>query len=98
MAYDRISPIGPEREDWRTALLACVMSNLWRGKGQRTAKMADFMPQFRAERKWPSVEEIKRRMRTWLRGVKEQQERRKQQNAQEGPLEAADSDKGISEG
>lgn len=42
MAYDRISPFGEERADWRLAQLTAIVANILRGRGKR-AKVSDFI-------------------------------------------------------
>lgn len=46
LAYDRLSPFGPEREDWRAGMVASKIVNIFAGKGTRLAKPEDFMPTF----------------------------------------------------
>lgn len=46
MIYDELSPIGPERADWRAGMLATVIMKSAGSK--RRLKPDDFMPQFRA--------------------------------------------------
>jgi len=45
VAYDRINPIGPERADWRAALIAWMIACAFRGKGRPPA-IKDFMPEW----------------------------------------------------
>jgi len=47
-----------EKEDFRTALVACTFANVFRGKKQRALKPADFMPGGRKKRK-PWQEQLK---------------------------------------
>lgn len=49
--------------------------NAWKGKG-RAAKIADFVPKFATERLWPTVQTIKQRLGTWLKGMKRRHERK----------------------
>lgn len=44
MAEHSISPIGAERDDFRSAQIAATMVNMWRGKGSDPVTVADFMP------------------------------------------------------
>ena len=46
LAYDRIAPLGPERADWRAALIAATVANAFRGRARRAYKVEDFMPRF----------------------------------------------------
>jgi hypothetical protein len=47
MAYDRLSPIGDERADLRSALIATVLANVNRDpKKQRAFKLDDFLLRF----------------------------------------------------
>lgn len=39
-AFDQLSPIGGERHDFLTALVCCVMANLW---SKKRHKLKDFM-------------------------------------------------------
>lgn len=44
MAYDSLEPFGEERADLRSGILASVMSNRWRGKGESASQPRDYMP------------------------------------------------------
>ena len=44
LAYDRISPIGPERDDINQAIQSALIANAHRKKGARSFKPGDFMP------------------------------------------------------
>lgn len=44
IAYDRISPIGPERDDINQAIQTALIANAHRTKGARQFKPQDFMP------------------------------------------------------
>jgi len=47
IAYNRLDPIGSERDDVRTAMLATLIANAWcRGKGQPPFHVDDFMPKW----------------------------------------------------
>lgn len=48
-AYYELEPFGAWREDWRAALIASTMFNMWRGKNTAAAKIGDFMPKFTHE-------------------------------------------------
>ena len=68
MAFDRLSPIGPERADWHAALIAVTLANAWRGKGQRAYRLEEFLPQFGPKRPQRSAAELEMMMRDWARG------------------------------
>lgn len=44
LAYSNVEPFGEQRADLRSAIIACVTANVWRGKGQKALKPEDFMP------------------------------------------------------
>lgn len=46
MAYERLEPFGDWRADWRAALLASLLYNANRGRGDRALQIDDFMPVF----------------------------------------------------
>lgn len=47
MAYEQISgPLGPERLDVLSSILAATVANTARGKGQRAKEPKDFIPQW----------------------------------------------------
>lgn len=48
-AYDTLEPIGERRGDYRAALVASTMANLWRGKNTRAAEIRDFLLEFGQE-------------------------------------------------
>lgn len=62
MAYDRISPIGPERHDINQAIQTSVIANANRGKRSKTFKPADFMPFAEKSEKATDAEQMKERM------------------------------------
>lgn len=68
MEYAAQEPFGEERADLRSAIVACVMANSWRGKSGRRFRPEDFMPKFgsraRPSRR-QSVDEMKMRLRTF---------------------------------
>lgn len=43
MAFYRIEPWGEERADYRSAMIAQVMANIFRGKNSRPHKVEDFL-------------------------------------------------------
>lgn len=59
MAYYKLEPFGEERADLRMGILASVMANAWRGKGQKPFKPRDFMPTFDTHKKPQSIAEQK---------------------------------------
>jgi len=67
LAYDRISPIGPERQDWHAALLASTFANAFRGKNRAPFRIKDFMPQFDGGHRRRTVEEIQADMMMYAR-------------------------------
>lgn len=44
MAFYQIDPWGDQRADLRSAILAMVMANAWRGKDTKALKPEAFMP------------------------------------------------------
>lgn len=62
MAYDRISPIGPERDDINQAIQTSVIANANRGKRSKTFKPADFMPFADKGERATDAEQMKDRM------------------------------------
>jgi hypothetical protein len=56
-AYHRRNPIGPERDDWRAAMIACTVANAHRGK-RRAYKIQDFLLKF-GKKKPQSVEQMR---------------------------------------
>ena len=68
MAYESLSPGEPERSDLQTALVACTMANVMRGKKGRPFQIKDFLLKFDLpERK--SAEEIKMKLALWKDGL-----------------------------
>ena len=61
-AYDRISPIGPERHDINQAIQTSVIANANRGKRSKTFKPADFMPFADKPEKATDAEQMKERL------------------------------------
>ncbi len=62
MAYDRISPIGPERDDINQAIQSSLIANANRGKRTQPFKPADFMPFMDKPEPATDAEQIKDRM------------------------------------
>jgi len=46
IAYNCIDPIGEDRKDWRSALVACTIANSMRTKRGRRLRISQFMPKF----------------------------------------------------
>jgi hypothetical protein len=44
MAYYRIQPFGPDRDDLRQAITSSILANQWRGKGDKPVGYDQFMP------------------------------------------------------
>lgn len=46
-AYLQIEPFGEDRDDIRSAIIACVIANCNREKGKPPFKISDFVPKFK---------------------------------------------------
>lgn len=48
MAYDRLDPVGRERDDWRAAQVSAVLAEIYRDRKKRgqAYTAADFMPEW----------------------------------------------------
>lgn len=68
LAFYRTEPFGDVRADLRSAIIACVMANAWRGKNTKVFTVEDFMPKFKSERKKQQTPE---EMANILRGIAE---------------------------
>lgn len=55
LAYDRIQPIGPERNDLGLAQICCIIAQVNAKKGKRF-KPSDFMPFLEAKRQKTALE------------------------------------------
>jgi hypothetical protein len=44
LAYYSLEPFGEERADLRAGIVASVVNNRWRGKGEKALSPIDFMP------------------------------------------------------
>lgn len=54
MAFERLTgPLGRRRQDIQAAVVAATVANSNRGKGQRKAKITDFLIPYGQERKSP---------------------------------------------
>ena len=61
-AYYAAEPWSEERADWRSAMIASVMVNLW---SKKRARIEDYMPQFgKASRRQPTPQELLRKLKT----------------------------------
>jgi len=49
MGYARLEPFGEDRADLRMGIVASVIANSNRGKGQKAFKPSDFIPSFEPE-------------------------------------------------
>jgi len=75
-AYESLSPGEPERSDLQTALVACTVANVMRGKKGRPFRIKDFLLKFDLpERK--TVEEIKMKLALWKNGLNKKLEKDK---------------------
>ena len=61
-AYDKLDPIGTWREDFRSASLMALVSNMMKGKEDKANTPLDFMPDWDKSKKekTQSVEDMKR--------------------------------------
>ena len=64
MAYDRIDPIGRDRDDWRAVLLAAMLANIHRPKGKRPYQLKDFWPRW--DTTDPDEEELARKIKATM--------------------------------
>jgi len=46
IAFSQVEPFGEERADLRSAIIACITANAFRGKDQKPFEVSDFMPKF----------------------------------------------------
>ena len=58
MAYDRISPLGPERIELAIAINTAVVANVFGGKKGRRPKPQDFIVEFDKPRKVMTSDQI----------------------------------------
>jgi hypothetical protein len=61
MAYDRIDPIGRDRDDWRAVFLAAMLANIHRPKNKRPYRLKDFWPRW--DTTDPDEEELARKIK-----------------------------------
>jgi hypothetical protein len=62
-AFDSLEPIGKWRDDYRTALLCTLISNMFSDKKSNPAKLTDFLLQWdkpKKNKKHQTVEEMKK--------------------------------------
>jgi hypothetical protein len=64
LEFAAIEPFGDRRADYQTALLASVLANVWRGKGQRAAELKDFLLDFRPKEK-PNPQKLRNKLLAW---------------------------------
>ncbi|MCS7294432.1 MAG: DUF4035 domain-containing protein [Dehalococcoidia bacterium] len=67
MAYDRLDPIGRERDDWRAAALLTMLANLNRKKGRKPYTLKDFWPQWHREE--PDEDELRRKIDATMKAL-----------------------------
>ena len=58
MAYDRISPIGPERADINAGIIASTIANCNRSKNSKTFKVSDFTADYTPKTKLSEKEHL----------------------------------------
>ena len=68
-AYYSCEPWGEERADWRSATLAAILANQWRGREDRPAEPADFVPDFLGEGKQAAQAMDLEQTLAWARGL-----------------------------
>ena len=63
MAYDRVEPFGPERDDLRSAIVACATYNAQGGK----LKIDDFMPKWEEKKlnKKDNLDSMAHKLSVW---------------------------------
>lgn len=89
-AYNMLDPIGEVREDFRNAMLSCLITNIaikW-ASGKKTVKLseiADFLPQWDVtapkEVKKQSMEEMKKALKEIAKAQNEAVEKKKKLDA-----------------
>lgn len=75
LAYQELDPATEERADLRSAIIAAVIANLFRGKSGKAASPMDFMPF--AERPQRSSIDIENDILAWAKGRQRMQEKAK---------------------
>ena len=75
MAYDRLSPLGPERDDLRAALISTTVANFMR-KRRRAFKLKDFMLKFKRPARKASQGDIRKKLLWWKTAVNTQFEKK----------------------
>ena len=63
-AFDRIDPIGDERQDYGSALVAWMVASAFSGKGARP-KLEDFMPKWEKRVQGQTQEEMTAAIMAW---------------------------------
>lgn len=59
LAEYRIEPFGDERGDINAAMICTLVANAMKGKGGKTYKLADFIPEFGKAKKEQSLESMR---------------------------------------
>jgi len=68
-AYQELNPATEERADFRAAIVAAVIANLFRGKGDQMISPVAFMPYTdKPQRAQPTTRQIEDRIAAWARG------------------------------
>lgn len=75
VVFQAIDPASEERADYRTAIIATVISNMFRGKRGKAVSPYDFMPY--TERPKASPEKLAADIRAWGDMMMKQQAKRK---------------------
>lgn len=87
-AYYQIEPFGEYQAFWRAGLIASMIANALRGKGQTVLKPEDFIPRFKGQRQKQDVKSMKTLMsgqfgnftkRDFMRARRKQGKKRKRQ-------------------
>lgn len=68
IAYSRLEPWGEDRDDLRMGIVASVIANSNRGKGQKPFKPQDFMPDFEPVSEEAQIEQMIAKARKALGG------------------------------
>lgn len=70
IAYSRLEPWGEDRDDLRMGIVASVIANSNRGKGQKPYKPGDFIPDFEPVSEEAQIEQMIAKARKALGGRK----------------------------
>ena len=74
VAYEEFAPGDPERADLRTALIACTMANVMRGKKGRPFQIKDFLLKFDLPVR-KTMEDVKVKLLQWKASVNKKVEK-----------------------